>query len=456
MKRFLSVLLALVCLLSACASAELVSTPVQVEAAASDAPIVQDMYSYMKNRMSFENIGSGSGYSFRKFRGKDAYTLIDGYVSDLCSNGSFKLVDSYYQSYKTGFVSFSYALDYTGSAKLTGSKQEMNFVSGVYGDITIWATKRTYSSSYEGYIQIVKGLEFDDLGLRVDGQNESVGLPGESVNADLYRMDDGSYQTGDGRFHVNVGQAQVYRDGELFTVDASLVRNQASSREEVRIYNFYRNDSILFTVPYNSVLTGDILDRKSIGVNKDGGYEKYIDDMEQFLNWRFSDKLLGVSHDGDRLLLYCDDYNDFEDAVVRVMYWDPSYDVAVFYVCTTFETAPYTYEAVAAVSMGSTPQGAKADAVYTMNAGEEMQISFDATEFMPTYELFMWEILEGSSLIELSNTRSKTCTVRAYDPGTVRLKVTYEYGAEGTNVLTGLSETKFLSKTREYVITISK
>lgn len=46
--------------------------------------------------------------------------------------------------------------------------------------------------------------------------------------------------------------------------------------------------------------------------------------------------------------------------------------------------------------------------------------------------------------------------MRAYDPGTVRLKVTYEYGAEGTNVLTGLSETKFLSKTREYVITISK
>ncbi len=85
-----------------------------------------------------------------------------------------------------------------------------------------------------------------------------------------------------------------------------------------------------------------------------------------------------------------------------------------------------------------------------------MQISFDSTEFMPTYELFTWEILEGSSLIELSNTRSKTYTVRAYDPGAVRLKVTYEYGAEGANVLTGLSETKFLSKTREYVITISK
>lgn len=356
MKRFLSVLLALVCLLSACASAELVSTPVQIESTASDAPIVQDMYSYMKKRMSFENIGSSSGYSYRKFRGdSDAYKLIDGYVSDLCSSGSFKLVDSYYQSYKTDFVCFSYALDYTGSARLTGNKQEMNFVDGVYGDITIWATKKTYSSSYEGYICIVKGLEFDDLGLRVDGQNESVDLPGESVNADLYRMDDGSYQTGDGRFHVNVGQAQVYRDGELFTVDASLVRNQANNREEVRIYNFYRNDSILFTVPYNSVLTGDVLDRRTIGVNENGGYEEFINKMEAFLNWTFSDKLLGVSHDGDRLLLYCDDYNDFEDAVVRVMYWDPAYDVAVFYVCATFATAPYTYEAVAAVSMSGTP-----------------------------------------------------------------------------------------------------
>ena len=460
MKKLFSVLFSLILLSSCCAFAEgvLVSTPVETNssAAAADSLVVQDMYSYMQNLMSFGSIEQNkSNQSYRRFSGgKDCYSLIQEYVKVLTGGKyNFKLVDSYYQSYGNEAF-FSYALDYIGTGRVHGQKSEMNFKDGVYGHVTIWGTVER--SKAEGYIYAADGLEFGDLGLRAGGKTESVSLPGQSLATDLYRLSDGSYKTGDGRFHVKVGQATVYRDGKLLTTDATLVRNQAKNREELRIFNFYNNESIILTVPYNSVVTGDVLDQRTIGNNDDdNGFDKYMKNMEDFLDWKFSDKLLGVCHDGEYFLCYCDDYNEFDKVAVRIMYWDKAADVAVIYICATFDSAPYEYEALAAVSLGGTPAGANADEVFSMKAGQSLDIRFSATEFMPSHELFTWEILEGSSLIELTGTRSQTCTVKAYDPGTVRLKVTYEYGAKGANVLTGNEETKFMSKTREYVINIA-
>lgn len=436
----------------------LVSTPVEITTfeVTSDSVVVQDMYNYMQNKMSFDPLSTNkSKQTYRSFSGgKDTYSLIKEYVEALTDgSNNFKLVDSVYEAYGNEAF-FSFAIDYTGSGPVHGEKVEMLFKNGVYGDITIYGTLKR--SSTKGQIIAADGLEFGDLGLRVGGETESVSLPGTSLYADLYRLSDGSYQTGDGRFHVKVGEAAVYRDGEMYTTDATLYRNQGDNREELRIYNFYRNESIALAVPYNSVMTGDILDRSVIGRNDDdNSTDKYMTAMEKFYSWKLGTALMGVCHDGDYFIFYRDDLNNFDDAVVRVMYWDEAADVAVFYICTTFDSAPYEYEAVAAVSLGGTPQGTNADEVFNMQAGKTLDITFSDTEFMPTHELFTWEILEGSSLIELTGARSQTCTIRAYDPGVVRLKVTYEYGAKGANILTGNEETKFLSKTREYVINIS-
>lgn len=175
--------------------------------------------------------------------------------------------------------------------------------------------------------------------------------PGVAVTADLRRLDDGSYETGDGRFQVKVGQAMVYRDGDAYTTDAALLRNADQNREEIQIYNFYRNDSILLTVPYNSVLTGDVFGLRQIGCNKDSHYDDNMGSMKDFLGWTFSNQILGVCHDGDYMLCYRDGGNDFIDAAVRVLYWDTDRQEAVFYIYAAFDTAPYEYEAVAAVRM---------------------------------------------------------------------------------------------------------
>lgn len=139
-------------------------------------------------------------------------------------------------------------------------------------------------------------------------------------------------------------------------------------------------------------------------------------------------------------------------------------------ICTTFDTAPYEYEAVAAVSLGGAPrdaktdaviavdsatQGVKTDAVIATSAGEELQIGLDAAESGASSELYSWTILMGDSLIELSNSRSQICTVRACAPGIARLKLSYAYASEGTNALKNRSGARFLSKTREYGINIA-
>jgi len=325
------------------------AAPTESKSVSRDSVIVQDPYSYMPKSMTFERIGeSDNGQQYRKFRGgKDAYDLIEGYVDALCATGNFTRKDSYYEEISSTF--FDFALTYTGTGPVSGDKPEMTFKEGVTGDVTIYGILER--SSCEGYIHIAKGLEFDDLGLRSTGEAVSTALPGQSLNADLYRLSDGSYQTGDGRFHVAVGKAQVYRDGTAYTVSASLLRNQEKNREELHIDNFYRNDSILLTAPYNSLLTGDTFDTRTIGLNEHVGYEDYATSMDSFLEWTFSNKLVGVCHDGDYLYCYRDGGNGFDQVAVRVMYWDAARGEAVIYLCTAFDSAPYEYEALAAVKM---------------------------------------------------------------------------------------------------------
>lgn len=216
---------------------EIVSTAA-LPASENDAA-VQDLESYMQKRMSFESIGRNrNGQQYRKFRGGgDSYELIDGYVKALCAQDNFELLDSHYERFdREDTVFFSYALKYTGPAKVSGDKPEMNFEDDVYGDVTVYGVLER--SKCSGYIHIVEGLEYDDLGLRADGGRVSTAPGGESLASELLRHSDGSYETGDGRFHVKVGEAMVYRDGSVCTTDATLRRNRDKNREELRIYIF--------------------------------------------------------------------------------------------------------------------------------------------------------------------------------------------------------------------------
>lgn len=462
MKRFVALFTTfclLLCSLPALAEGVLVSEPVSAQVFSeltADSTVVQDMFPYMEKQLNFDSLKTNnSNQSYRKFTGgKNAQSLVEDYVDTITSgNYNFKLIKKYYSAYGTDSY-YSYALEYTGSAQLPRKTLKMTYVDNVYCHLEIYGT--TSGSSSKGYITLERGLTFEDLGLRLGGHTESISMPGTSFSADLYRLADGRYQTSDNRFHLAPNEAIIFRDGKEYSTSATLIRNENKNREELWISNFYRNESILLTVPYNSVLTGDVLDRRALGIDKARGYEQFFDSMDDLLKWQFSNKILGVNHAGKYILLDTEDADSITNAVVRILYWDAKQDAAVFYICIEFSEAPYEYEAVAAVTLGLTPAGTKSDGVYTVKKGDELNISFAGRAYHPSFELYRWEILEGSSLIELTHTREATCTVNAFDAGTVRLRVTYEYGAEEPDVLTGVPRNVQKSKTEEYVINITK
>ena len=435
-----------VCLLCAL----LLAAAVSGKAVSKDSLLVQDLYNYIGSYLSFDGIESNKeGIQYRKFSGNsDQYEAIDRYVNTLTSGSyNFKLVKEYFKDYGSDKF-FSYALDYTGSGKVN-NRSEMNFVDGVMGHLTIYGTIER--SKMKGYIHIGKGLKFEDLGLRSDGSMVSVSGPGTDgeleVKGSVYSLDGG-------RLSVRLGEAAVSRDGKVYTVQASLIRNKTKNREELHIDDYYRNESILLTVPYNSVLAGDSFTRRQIGVNDDGGYDKYMKSMKDFLSWTFSNQLLGVNHAGDYLLCYQDDHNDFDDVSVRILQWDTKKEIAVIYICATFDTEPYEVEALCAVRMGAEPVGEDADGVMEISVGERKKLDSGLSEFGASYNLYNWEIVSGGSLIKLDHDVSKACIIEANKAGTARVRVTYEYGAEGRNVLTGNRQTDHKSKTREYVIVI--
>lgn len=419
----------------------------------SDSVQVQDIYNFARTEMDFDMLETDkSGNQYRNFNGDiEDYELINSFVEALC-DGPYNLnfVDSHLADYGREKF-FSYALDYTGSGNVIGC-MEMMFVDNVTGNLTIWG--HIDGKRMEAHIYYGKGFEIVDLGIRSDGSIEDVSLPGKSLATNVLALDD-FFITLDSRFGVGLNEAMIYRDGEVIETSAYFVRNQAENREELHIDNFYRNESIVLTVPYNSVMSGDIFDARTIGLNDDGGFDKYMENMDDFLHWKFSHRILGVCHNGDYFLCYQDDYNDFADVAIRFMKFDPEKDIAIIYLCLQFDTAPFEYEVLTAVSLGGTPKGAKADEVINVSRGDTFEIAFTGTEFNTHYDLYTWEILEGSSLIELTGSRNSTCTVKAYDAGTVRLKLLYEYAVDGVHPLTGNKSTDFKSKTREYVINIA-
>lgn len=99
-----------------------------------------------------------------------------------------------------------------------------------------------------------------------------------------------------------------------------------------------------------------------------------------------------------------------------------------------------------------TSPAAPSGADCTVYVGGTAEISCHRV-FHPNYETFSWEIVEGSANIELSHTERATCTIQGIRAGTAVVKVTYRYGIDGPDVLTGIIHNQ--AKKRTYTFTIA-
>lgn len=414
-----------------------------------DSIYIQDLVDFCGGALSYEPLSTSKDYNVRNFSGTASdKAVLEAYVRTVCDgNYNLELVDEYEKSYSDTY--FSWNINYTGSGNVTAT------MDGTFTDtvctIEIYGTIER--NKMKAAVWIPQQMEQIDLGLRYGGQNEDVHIAGESAMTGLYKLSDGSFETADGRFSTGLGQAMVMRDGTPYITEATFNRDSKLSRDELWVENFYRDEMLFFCAPENRLLTGDVYTLKDL-IQEDDWVNKtpsVFDDADTFAAYRWT-LFFGMGHDGDFITPLLADYSEFKELTVRVMYLDKDVE-AVYYIYAELKSEPYTIEALCAVDLNGGKAAVQADDKYTMYVGETLDVSCPKA-FVPNYELFTWEITEGASLAELSGTKSPSCTLKAKKAGTVRVKVTYEYGIDEPDVLTGNLRNENKTKTYEYLITI--
>lgn len=166
-----------------------------------------------------------------------------------------------------------------------------------------------------------------------------------SAYAGLYKLSDGSFETSDGKLKTKLGKAMVLRDGTSMTAEAEYDADP-SHDERLMVDNFYRNESLYFSVPYSDIMTGDIYLHDDL---------KSDEETKQSYNWDPEGFYAGLAFaaihgDGWKYPLYKN--SEYEDLTVRVMYYKKDVE-AVFYIYAKFKSSPYEIEALCAADLSS-------------------------------------------------------------------------------------------------------
>lgn len=414
-----------------------------------DNTFIQDIVPYCGGRLSYKTLSTSNDHNVRNVSGSAAdRSIIDAYVDLLlASNPYLKLVDEYDKTYSSGKTFFSYAIDYTGS-EYVGGKVEQTYTDNmcnvmIYGSIE--------SGSMTCAIWTPRQIELLDLGKRYRGGDADVSIGGQSALCGLYQTADGAYETSDGRLRTRLGEAMVLRDGDTYTTDATFERE--GNRERLWMRNFYRNETLHFSVPAYSLMQDDLLRLADVRIENSWIRDGRMNGESDF-SYPWTGPFLGINHGGDWMTVGNTEGCEFKDATIRVMYMDE--DVAVYYLYAAFKTRPYEVEALCAVPLREIQPTARpsVNADYVTSPGQSIEIHYDGSVFVPTFELYQWEVLSGSSLVSLENTKSATCVLTALDSGVVRLRMTYQYGKREADILTGNETTGSYTKTKEYTVLI--
>lgn len=71
--------------------------------------------------------------------------------------------------------------------------------------------------------------------------------------------------------------------------------------------------------------------------------------------------------------------------------------------------------------------------------GQTGEISYGKRKSGSAYHVYNWSIIDGKGLVELDE-ENDSCKITAIESGTVKVKCSYSYTVDSTNVLTGNPE----------------
>lgn len=295
----------------------------------------QSLFDYASDYMDIGKASQGGNLVVTQtFDGsEDVIEIIDDYMDLLCSKGmNFSVNKSVFQDFRGQHSSVSklkvfgeWGLEYTGTANVKETCE-----AGLHNDEVSCAISIRYTMEYgkvSGSISYSASLEATDLGFRYGGSVESVAPAGKSSCAGLIRTKDGKYETSDGRFSVEPGEAVAFVDGDKQNCRMEYINYETSS-DLLKVWD--ENDENLLRVFFSSSAipkTGKFYDTQDLtqkyqwvlGGDPEGSFAYETPRVYQYVNSGWVTQ--SVSKDSP-----CD------DVTLRIMYYSEDEQVAVYYV----------------------------------------------------------------------------------------------------------------------------
>lgn len=415
--------------------------------------VIADLVYFCDGALEFKELSIKKDEAVRSYSGsKEGYEIIKEYVETLVRDYDFEYAgEPYYKSYSSGTAFFDFVLRYTGKEKLNDKKIEGTF-SKTAGDFMIYGTIER--KNLKGAVYYNPKITAYDDGSRYGSGKADNSLVGDSAAKALYLMPDGKYKTSDGRLAAAPGKAMAISDGGKTAYRARFVRDQDAERQEVYVEDKHGTTILKFYVPTGKTLkSGQIFNEQDFMIEagyavRDGG--KFSKVPEYTWDYMFT----GL-HDAKYHVPITALEGDMKKLNVRVMYVKKNV-VAVFHVGVRYDSAPYEEEYLIAVPIDkSTVSANKPDGEFTVYVGEKITID-GPKKFGSNYDRWKWEFVENSQLAKLTGAVSRSAAVTGKKAGDARIRVTYQYGIDEPDVLTGIKRNVNKTESKEYVIHIKK
>lgn len=310
----------------------------------------ESLIHYTQGKLSCDEPDKNSAKRYVAFTFKGEVSdipQIKAYVKMLSENG-FAVVDTYEDSYSETF--YSCALNWRNGT-LNG-KTEMNYVDGIYGDITIYIC--TDRGSMRGGIFYSEDIQFVDTGYRYGEKQKDMSYTGASARAGLY-MQGNHFSTDDGRLSTDLGKADIICDGTKYSVNAMCKKQSDRNAVFFATETFNGDNAIGFVIPDNHIKSNTIYANEQLesgeayfGLLCDYPHKDMLEAMS-VSNWTLG---FGVNHNNKYMCPCSTIDTGIKKTFLRVMYIKEN-KVAVCYAAAEFDTAPYKVEILAAFNLYS-------------------------------------------------------------------------------------------------------
>ncbi len=376
----------------------------------------------LEHRKNPEEVKYSKMYEYWEVSDEVADSYITAYLN-LLKDSRFQLK---FTSEEHDSSTDSYYFTYTGSADVTDSTIE----------VTYKPRKDKLYIYYSKEFNVIDSLD------RYGGTTiKNPTIQGTSAREAVVKTSKGIYQTSDKRLSVKAGYADVIVNGKHYAPEvsftSSFTNKDGYTRDIITLESVWGDNDIILDFDYNTAQTGSLYDMR-----------------DAMIYGSKSDIVFEVGNTSARKGISPEYGGSFEYLTIRVPKWNINGVTVVYFAAkyTDVSNNVNTIEGLIAAKYKD-PLAESLETI-TISKGSTRDITYSNTVVFPNYQTYDWTIVSGKKKISLDKKTSKTCKITAKKTGTAVIRVTYEYGVDEPDVLTGIERNVHRAKHKLYQIQV--